>query len=211
METISLNFDPTVIKLSYEREKDHVKVSETIDIVDLTTIYPDRINELLCTIPPKAMFWASTSEQVSRHAKELKNSRDSRLAAVSLEIRNHWDEVRQGKKTEKAIEDLAKSDEEYCRLVAELEQAEFFALQTTRIKEVLQMVSTHLGILSANLRQSGEATLAVVPVIRESYTQRPENPPEPAQKANSEDGGQPVTPQRPTKILRRLKTEEPVQ
>jgi hypothetical protein len=210
MPTLTLNFDPTYLKFTYERESDHVKICESVDLMELMTILPERINELLCTVPAKTMFWASISEQVIQHMKELKNNRDSRLGTVSLEIRNKWDEAKQGKKTEKAIEDLSKSDEEYCRLVAELEQAEYFALQTTRVKETLQMVNSNLAILSANLRQSGEPTLSTVPVFKPPYAPPPQKAPDatlgrPPQKAPDATLG------RPTRMLRRTKPEDPVQ
>lgn len=163
--TIRLEFDPTTFDLMYEKTGEG-PVEMRVDLDEMTRIVPERINELLCGTPARWLWWASVSEQLQQRLRALKNSRDSRLSEVSISLRDAWNEATQGKRTESALLERAKSDETYCRYIAEIEQMEFFTQLTLRIKEGLMTMNANLASLSANLRTSGEAYISEAPVIR---------------------------------------------
>ncbi len=179
--TINLDFDPSVFTLVYEKAGEGV-IKVDVDLAEMMQISPERINELLSGTPARWLWWASVSEQLQQNLRAAKNSRDARLSEVSLQLRDQWNEALLGKRTESAVVERAKADPLYCQYVAEIEQAEFFAQLTLRIKDGLFMLNGNLISINANLRNSGDSSLLgpPAPTIRTQASTGVQTPSTPA-------------------------------
>ena len=163
---ITLTCDPRYVAVTAPDFKAGGIAQTEVDLTDLTTIRPERINELLCTVPSQRTWWGSAEGALQQQLKQLKNSMNLRLKTASNEIRNSWNEATNGKRTESAIAEMAAQDKEYIELMAQIEIVEANALLAAHVKDSLSEVNKNLQTLSANMRESAEASLSQVPVIR---------------------------------------------
>jgi len=159
---IKIDSDPTMLTLNYI--KDGKETTLSVDMVEVTAIRPEKVNEVLCNNASNWTFWAAVTEVLFARVKELKNTKESLYAELSLEIRNKAlaDMV---KTTEGGIADQVKVTPAYSNVVRELEEMEVQANLVSRFKEGLSAQRDNLAVLSSNLRASGDSSLGIAPVI----------------------------------------------
>jgi hypothetical protein len=168
---IVLDTDPTVFSLTWPSVSGE-KTELRVDCVELVSIRPEKVNELLMTNASQFMFYAAVGEALLTQVRELRNLKEATYARLDAEHRKKWSEASDGKMTNPAVESKVKTSEDYIQVVSLLEAAEHDSMLVNRVKDALVMQKDNLATLSSNLRAAGDASLGILPLTTTPSSER---------------------------------------
>lgn len=155
MVSIKLSENPTQISLSYPKA-DGTMEEVLVDLDKEFQVSPTRVSESLYSVVSKWAKWAAVADTLTANVQYLKTQRDKIYMVLSTQIRENWDESKDGKRTENALAEKVKTHPDYMSSCDLLEEASLQLSYAKTVQEGYALLQGVLQTLSANMRAAGE-------------------------------------------------------